>query len=84
MKTYIGTKIIKGEPMDELTFAYKIRPSNDVTEIDKDGKSREGYHVIYPNPTGPYHSWSPKDVFENAYREISKSELKFIVKGNRI
>ena len=38
----------------------------------KDGK--EGYRIIYPDG---YESWSPKDVFEIAYREITKEETKF-------
>jgi hypothetical protein len=33
----------------------------------KDGV--EGYKVVYPQPDGStYESWSPKDVFEDAYR----------------
>lgn len=42
----------------------------------KDGK--DGYKVVYPDG---YASWSPKDVFEKAYREIDcddflKEELR--------
>ena len=37
--------------------------------------SREGYTVVYPDG---YISWSPKDVFENAYREITEGELDLI------
>lgn len=40
---------------------------------EKDGKP--GYKVVYPDG---YVSWSPKDVFEQAYREISGGET-FIV-----
>lgn len=47
MKTYIGVKIIKAEPME------------------KDGKP--GYKVKYKDG---YESWSPKGVFEEAYREL--------------
>ena len=36
-------------------------------EQEKDGQ--EGYKVIYDNG---YESWSPKDVFEKAYREVGK------------
>ena len=36
----------------------------------KDGKP--GYKVVYPDG---YVSWSPKDVFEGAYREVSPQEL---------
>jgi hypothetical protein len=32
---------------------------------------REGYHVTYPDG---YESWSPKDVFEEAYRLVSIGE----------
>jgi hypothetical protein len=39
----------------------------------KDGK--EGYKVIYPDN---YISWSPKAVFEEAYRLISPSEKNLI------
>lgn len=39
----------------------------------KDGK--DGYKVIYPDN---YISWSPKDVFENAYREILPEEIGLI------
>lgn len=31
----------------------------------------DGYRVIYPHG---YISWSPKDVFEEAYREVSVKE----------
>ena len=47
MKTYIGVKIIKAEPME------------------KDGKP--GYKVKYKDG---YESWSPKEVSEEAYREL--------------
>lgn len=39
----------------------------------KDGK--DGYKVIYPDN---YISWSPRDVFENAYREILPEEIGLI------
>lgn len=43
---------------------------------NRDGhKSREGYHVQYANKDGStYHSWSPKDVFEDAYRKAETEE----------
>ncbi|MBT8490688.1 MAG: hypothetical protein KJN62_06550 [Deltaproteobacteria bacterium] len=39
----------------------------------KNGK--DGYKVVYPDN---YISWSPKDVFENAYREILPEEIGMI------
>lgn len=60
MRQYIGTKIIKAEP------AYRI--DGKVYTLDKYPKAmnrEEGYKVVYPDG---YESWSPKDVFEEAYR----------------
>jgi hypothetical protein len=53
VKTYIGSKIIQGEPEE------------------KDGKP--GYKVKYP---GGYTSWSPKAVFEEAYRPLNDGEAQ--------
>lgn len=62
MKQYIGTKIIKAEPayrVDGKVFAKaNIVPCG--------YKIEDGYKVVYPDG---YESWSPKDVFEAAYRE---------------
>ncbi len=71
MKTYIGTKIIQAEPMEEWVFLRDFK-GKDTSEREK---SREGYKVVYP---GGYVSWSPKEVFETAYREITDSEKEFI------
>ena len=43
---------------------------------EKDGKP--GYKVTYPDD---YVSWSPKDVFENAYREVTNGEKFFFLEG---
>jgi hypothetical protein len=32
---------------------------------------RDGYRVVYPDG---YASWSPKETFEQAYREVSEGE----------
>ena len=53
MQKYIGTKIIEAEPCK----AWKD------TKLHKAGE--DGYTVRYPDG---YESWSPKDVFEEAYR----------------
>ena len=45
-------------------------------ELDKDEK---GYVVVYPDG---YTSWSPKSVFELAYREITNSETQLINSNN--
>ncbi len=67
MKIYIGTKIIKAEPMF-LGEYNKVRG----WEMPKDeDPMKEGYLVEYDNN---YISWSPKEVFEGAYREVSETE----------
>lgn len=66
MKTYIGTKIVKAEPQSEL------QAGKDCT-IDENGQSRSGYKVVYEDG---YISWSPKDMFERCYREITDNELR--------
>ena len=70
MKNYIGCKVIKAEPMNEDTF-LKIWKAKTFDS----GKARDGYRVIYPDG---YVSWSPKDVFESAYREFSEAEVSFL------
>lgn len=67
MKKYIGTKIVKAEKMNELTALEK-----GFTRSNKDNHEwRQGYHVQYTNPDGStYDSWSPKNVFEEAYHEV--------------
>ena len=65
MKTYVGTKTVKAMPMHELAAVEKgyARENKDNHEW------REGYHVQYTNPDGSiYDSWSPKSVFDKAYR----------------
>lgn len=75
MKAYIGAKIIKAEPMTKELFENKFQdgPTN------KEDSKLEGYHVEYSNPDGSrYHLWSPKNVFETAYRLIENHEAKLI------
>lgn len=62
MKTYIGTKTVLAEPMDEVD-AYNHGFTRSCTI------KGEGYHIQYTNPDGStYDSWSPKSVFEQAYK----------------
>lgn len=65
-KLYVGTKLIKACPMDECTFLADFK-REDVSNRE----TRSGYKVVYPDG---YVSWSPKDVFETAYREVTDSE----------
>ena len=70
MKSYIGAKIIQAEPMDECTFLADFK-GEDVTNRE----TRSGYKVLYPDG---YVSWSPKETFETAYREITSGEKDLI------
>jgi len=67
MKTYIGSKIIQAEPMDECTF-LRTEKGQDVS----DRETRPGFKVRYPDG---YTSWSPQGVFEEAYRLLNASEI---------
>ena len=62
MKRYIGTKIIAGKPLSLGAYneyrGWKIPENED--------PNREGYLVQYEDG---YLSWSPKEQFEEAYRE---------------
>lgn len=69
-KSYIGAKIIKARPMTKDDFARMKGAMPDQNEEDC-----EGYLVEYPDN---YLSWSPKWVFEEAYRLISEGEKRLI------
>jgi len=74
MKVYIGTKVVKAEPMDILKFTEQTGRDMKVA-IRSDGTAPEGYKVQYEDG---YVSWSPKEVFERCYREITQSEKELI------
>lgn len=75
MEQYIGCKIIKAEPMTLNSFSATFkRPVTDPV----DPMVTEGYHVQYPDG---YDSWSPKDVFESAYRIVTEREINFMAAG---
>ena len=75
MKAYIGTKVVRAEPMDEVTAMSRNLLRDTGVTIDARGQSRQGYRVVYPDG---YESWSPRDVFDAAYREISDGEVATI------
>ena len=60
MKQYIGTKIVKAMPMT-MTKAQKVLGR----EIKPATVEEDGYLVEYKDG---YRSWSPKSVFEEAYK----------------
>lgn len=68
-KIYVGTKIIQAEPMDH--FAFLKSKGQPIPEHE----NSPGYKVTYEDG---YISWSPQNVFERCYREITKSELRLL------
>lgn len=62
MKKYIGTKLIEAEPVLR-NMSGKLIPIN--TPVSLNELVEQGYKVRYPDG---YESFSPKKVFEEAYR----------------
>lgn len=65
MKEYIGVKLLKAMPMTRGEYnnyrGWKI-PENE-------NPNDKGYLVVYK---GGHESWSPKDVFEESYKELGE------------
>ena len=61
MKRYIGTKVIHAKPMNRGDY-NKYRGW---TIPENENPADEGYLIKYPDG---YESWSPKSVFDGAYR----------------
>jgi len=70
MKKYLGVKIIQAEPMFEAKFINQVKNE----DVPASCQNREGYKVVYEDG---YTSWSPKEVFEKAYKEIPEDASKF-------
>ncbi len=66
LKSFIGCKVILAKPMHENEWA---------ASRGQETGGREGYLVVY---AGGYRSWSPKEEFELAYREITHNEKSMI------
>ena len=65
MKKYIGTKQIEAELMTLGDFVQETGRNPYGKDIEKHEETEQGYHVRYEDG---YESWSPKDVFEKAYK----------------
>lgn len=75
LEAYIGTKIVQAEP---ATRGEAWARKNELDEVETariiEQMPEDGYRVRYPDG---YESWSPKEVFEKAYLELTvNSELK--------
>lgn len=69
-KTYIGTKVVQGEPMSHNEF---LKDQN--KQVPPDEHDRPGFKVFYDDG---YVSWSPHAVFEGHYREITPKEADLV------
>jgi hypothetical protein len=87
MKKYIGTKVINAIPMNRQEYVnfrgWKLPQ-------DENGAD-EGYLVEYTDggkPNTPqyagYVSWSPKDVFEKSYHELSGMNFGMTIEALRL
>jgi hypothetical protein len=75
MKRYVGTKYVTAKPMSRQAYndyrGWKLPDDEDGTdagylvEYEDGGRSNHLLHKGYIN-------WSPKDVFERAYKEVPK------------
>lgn len=63
MEKYLGVKVVSAESMTQHEFV------GDGTSIKKLEVDQAGYKVTYEDG---YTSWSPKEVFEKAYRRIDQ------------
>lgn len=64
MKKYIGTKMVNAEPMTKGE-AFEKNLLKTGVEVTIEESTQEGYKVEYEDG---YTSWSPKEVFEKAYK----------------
>ena len=77
MNQYIGSKIVQAEPMSRSEFhEYKGWS----TPMNK-GRDGEGYKVRYEDG---YESWSPKEVFEAAYRRTDGMNFGLAIEAARM
>ena len=82
MKQYIGTKLIEAEPAYRVD-GKTVQPTT--WPIQEGSKAEEGYAVRYPDG---YMSWSPKEVFEEAYSPTDNLNfglaIEAVKKGKKI
>ena len=73
MKKFIGTKVIMAEPMTreeaQKVLGREIKPATD---------EEDGYLVKYKDG---YKSWSPKSVFDAAYRKFGEMDFGKVIEA---
>lgn len=76
MKLFIGAKIIQATPM--CRGDYNLHKGWKLPE--NENPNDDGYLVKYSDS---YESWSPKHVFEEAYREVLDEEVKLMLTASK-
>lgn len=78
MKKYLGTKLVTAKPMTrveaEVILGKSIKPA-------KQEYSDEGYLVRYEDG---YQSWSPKEVFDKAYKPADNFLDRLIIERDEV
>lgn len=79
MEKFLGIKLIEAEQMTSEEYNEKVRP------FVYSGEDKRGYKVVYDDG---YDDWSPKDVFEKAYRRIDNLTfglaIEALKEGNKV
>ena len=78
MKTYLGTKLVTAKSMTrpeaEVVLGRVIKPA-------KQNYSDDGYLVQYEDG---YRSWSPKEVFEKAYKPADNFIDRMVIERDEL
>lgn len=77
LKHYIGTKAIQAMPMT----LGKYNEFRGWTIPSNEDPNKPGYLVVYSDS---YQSWSPKEVFDNSYYEVSGLTFGIAIEAAKI
>ena len=82
MDQYIGTKLVEAEPAYRVSNdrAHHIIVTNPADAFINYPQVEVGYRVRYQDG---YESWSPKDVFEEAYRRTDAMTFGMAIEAAR-
>ena len=91
MKTYIGTKVVKAIAMNRQDYnnyrGWELPSNENGTDEGMLVACMDGGKPNHPDHEG-YISWSPKDVFDKAYSDMSNltfgGALEFLKKGYKV
>lgn len=82
LKRYQSIKQVHAQPMTLGEFVENVRPLNLPPGV---APTAEGYHVIYSKDTpDEYHSWSPKQVFEEGYLELPDGTVQLRTESGKL